>query len=97
VRRHALSDRAFAELGAGRPSLETVTELRRAQLSRHLLLLRSLRLSSGYASLHALEHENRAAFRRFVEDPLTGAWAAAELRAGRGESVIELPQGMSRR
>ena len=43
LRVHRLSDPAFAALGAGRPDPATIAELRRAQLSRHLLLLSSLR------------------------------------------------------
>ena len=84
MRRHALSDRAFAELGAGRPAPATVAELRRSQRSRVLLMLR---LSSGYAHLSALESEDPAGFRRFVADPLTGAWAAAQLRSATGSGA----------
>jgi hypothetical protein len=39
VRAFRLTDEAFAALAAGRPSLATVEELRRSQVSRHLLLL----------------------------------------------------------
>jgi hypothetical protein len=37
-----LSDTAFAALAAGRPAAETIDVLRKAQLSRHLLLLREI-------------------------------------------------------
>ncbi|GIM89342.1 aKG-HExxH-type peptide beta-hydroxylase [Paractinoplanes toevensis] len=42
-----LTDRAFAELAAGRPSADTVGVLRRAQASRHLLLLGEIRRLGG--------------------------------------------------
>jgi HEXXH motif-containing protein len=42
LRTFRLPDPAFAALAAGRPSAETLGELRKAQLSRHLLLLREL-------------------------------------------------------
>ncbi|GIF19120.1 hypothetical protein BJ973_006166 [Actinoplanes tereljensis] len=42
-----LTDAAFAELAAGRPTADTVGILRRAQASRHLLLLGEIRRRGG--------------------------------------------------
>jgi hypothetical protein len=66
MRELALTDRDFAALGAGRPSLRVIDELRRGERSRNLLLLRALP-----AGEYAEED---------IDDPLFGAWAAARLR-----------------
>jgi hypothetical protein len=85
---HRLSDAAFAALGAGRPAAGTIAELRRAQLSRHLLLLREIVSAvavPGYAALVATEREDRARVRALLARPLVGVWAArclTALRAG---------------
>jgi hypothetical protein len=47
VKSFRLTDRAFAELAAGRPAADTVEVLRRAQASRHLLLLGEIRRLGG--------------------------------------------------
>lgn len=88
---HRLSDAAFAALGAGRPDAATVSELRRAQLSRHLLLLRGIvhaapdATARWFALLSAAEQQAPAAVRDVLRQPLVGSWAAgclAALRAG---------------
>jgi hypothetical protein len=87
MRRHALTDAAFAALAAGRPSAATVHELRRAQLSKHLLLLRAIvKAAPGqtklwYAQLEAADRANPSAARAVLADPLFGAWAASCLAA----------------
>jgi hypothetical protein len=89
-RRHALTDAAFAALGAGRPSRKTIAELRRAQLSKHLLLLREIvratpKTKTWYAHLTATQHTDPSATSAVLADPLFGAWAAhclKSLRAG---------------
>jgi hypothetical protein len=84
VRPHALPDAAFAGLAAGRPSRATVEELRRSQLSKHLLLLRAIVQAvspaglPGYADLQAADP---AAVRARVADPMFGVWAASCLAA----------------
>jgi hypothetical protein len=84
VRQHALPDAAFAALAAGRPSRATVEELRRSQVSKHLLLLRAIvRAVSpaglpGYAGLQAADP---AVVRALVADPMFGVWAASCLAA----------------
>lgn len=76
-----LADPDLAALGAGRPSPATLALLRRAQLSRHLLLLREIRLSViknpiWYDNVHAMPvPESRA----LIADPMTGLWAAHAL------------------
>ena len=89
--RHALTDAAFAALGAGRPDPATITELRKAQLSRTLLLLRGIIQAAPtttrlwYGELTAADHTNPSGTRRLLADPLCGLWAAdclTALRAG---------------
>jgi len=60
ARPHRLSDGAFAALGAGRPDAATVGELRRAQLSRHLLLLREIAATAPAPGLASLVAQERA-------------------------------------
>ena len=90
LRVHRLSDAAFVALGAGRPDAATLAELRRAQLSRHLLLLREIVTAvdvPGYAALAAAERENPARVRALLARPLVGVWAVRCLSALRtGES-----------
>ncbi|WP_430783183.1 aKG-HExxH-type peptide beta-hydroxylase [Actinoplanes sp. G11-F43] len=63
-----LSDTAFAALGAGRPSADTLGVLRRAERTRHLLLLRqALRRVSDTPEWYADP----------PDDPMTGLWAGA--------------------
>ena len=83
---HRLSDAAFAALGAGRPDAATLAELRRAQLSRHLLLLRELVAAgevAGYADLVAAERDDPARIRALLARPLIGIWATRRLHARR--------------
>ena len=92
MRRHALTDAAFAALGAGRPAAATLAELRRAQLGRHLLLLREIARAAPaqtrhwYGELAVAQHTHPAGSRAVLADPLCGVWAAhclRSLRAGR--------------
>jgi HEXXH motif-containing protein len=71
VRHHALSDAQFAALAAGRPSAAALAELRRAEHSRLLLLLRFNPFGYGLP-LHTDEP--------LPTDPLWAAWAAHTLR-----------------
>ncbi|MEU7907030.1 aKG-HExxH-type peptide beta-hydroxylase [Actinoplanes sp. NPDC049118] len=92
ARPHRLSDAAFAALGAGRPDAATVSELRRAQLSRHLLLLREIAATAtapGFASLVAQERADPPRVREMLARPLTGVWAASYLSALRLGSLPE--------
>ncbi|MFI7541645.1 aKG-HExxH-type peptide beta-hydroxylase [Actinoplanes sp. NPDC049599] len=88
LRVHSLSDPAFAALGAGRPDAAALAELRRAQLSRHLLLLREIVTTApllGYAELAAAEREEPERVRALLARPLVGVWATrylSALRAG---------------
>ncbi|MFI1989999.1 aKG-HExxH-type peptide beta-hydroxylase [Actinoplanes sp. NPDC020271] len=92
-----LADPDLAALGAGRPSPGTLALLRRAQVSRHLLLLRELRLGLGknpmwYDRLHALPV---AEARTRIADPMTGLWAAQALsatRSGAPHPAGDLPE-----
>ncbi|GAB1645247.1 aKG-HExxH-type peptide beta-hydroxylase [Krasilnikovia sp. MM14-A1259] len=87
---YVLSDVALAALGAGRPAPGTLALLRRAQLSRHLLLLREIAAADPgaaepYAELAAAEHADPTAVRRLLARPMVGLWAAdclTRLRAG---------------
>ena len=79
--RFSLGDAAFAALAAGRPSAATVHTLRRAQLGKHLLLLREIARADPDL-WYAAERANPSGFRRRVADPLFGAWAAHRLRSG---------------
>ncbi|MEU4424342.1 HEXXH motif-containing putative peptide modification protein [Actinoplanes sp. NPDC024001] len=79
-----LTDSALAALGAGRPDADTLGTLRRAQLSRHLLLLREIRRAqpeapAWFARLTAADPDEA---RRLIADPMTGLWAAHTLRDG---------------
>jgi len=92
----SLTDKAFGALAAGRPSAETIRTLRRAQLSKHLLLLREIARAApraAYAELAAAERADPAGVRRLLSDPLFGAWAAdclAALRRGEPADVDHL-------
>ncbi|RZU52254.1 HEXXH motif-containing protein [Krasilnikovia cinnamomea] len=87
---HTLTDAALAALGAGRPSPATLARLRRAQFSRHLLLLRAIAAADpgavdAYRELAAAERADPAGVRRLLARPLVGLWAAdclTRLRAG---------------
>jgi hypothetical protein len=80
LRTFRLPDPAFAALAAGRPSAETLGELRKAQLSRHLLLLRELLRAAGddIPSWYAADPSPAD-----LADPLTGLYASAALAAVR--------------
>jgi len=86
---HALTDAALTAVAAGRPSAATIETLRRAQLGRHLLLLREIARAeptAAYAELVTAERADPARVRRLLADPLFGAWAAGCLGAlRRGE------------
>jgi hypothetical protein len=92
---HRLGDAAFAALAAGRPDRATIAELRRAHLSRHLLLLRGIvRAAPGptataYAQLAAAERRDPGAVREVLAYPLVGAWATGCLAALRGGAAPE--------
>jgi hypothetical protein len=94
---HRLSDPAFAALGAGRPDAATLDELRRSQLSKHLLLLRELVAAvpvPGYAALVAAERRDPAGVRALLARPLVGVWATRCLSALRaGTPPADLPLG----
>jgi hypothetical protein len=95
VRRHSLTDTAFAALAAGRPDQATLTELRRAQRSRHLLLVREIiRTEPDTADRW---HARLAADRHLVTDPLFGAWAAHHLRSGDAHRCAEQEPGHAHR
>src|SRR5690349_23848946 len=92
VRVHRLSDAAFAALGAGRPDATTLAELRRAQLSRHLLLLREIVAIApvpGYPALTAAERDDPGRVRALLARPLVGVWAAGSLSALRAGTPPE--------
>ncbi|GIE88074.1 aKG-HExxH-type peptide beta-hydroxylase [Actinoplanes regularis] len=97
MRPFRLADSDLAALGAGRPSPGTLGLLRRARLSRHLLLLREARRAvperlAWYDDLGAL---TPAAARTRIADPLVGLWSArvlAALRAGPETALGELPE-----
>ena len=78
MRTFALGDAAFAALAAGRPSRETLDQLRRVQLSRHLLQLHEIVHTFGrpapswYAGPDA---------RAELADPMTALHTAATLTA----------------
>ncbi|MEV6346907.1 HEXXH motif-containing putative peptide modification protein [Actinoplanes sp. NPDC051851] len=91
-----LADADLAALGAGLPTAGTLGLLRRAQLSRHLLLLREVRRELSetpfwYATLTATGTTSTEAESR-IADPMTGLWAAQALTALRaGDKPDELP------
>jgi hypothetical protein len=70
LRRFRLSDRDLAALAAGRPSSGTLAELRKAQLSRHLLLLSEI-LRAETPFWYATSPS-----RHILADPVTGLYAA---------------------
>ncbi|HEX9999333.1 MAG TPA: HEXXH motif-containing putative peptide modification protein [Actinoplanes sp.] len=79
MRTFRLSDAEFAALAAGRPTAATLGELRKAQLSRHLLLLREIgTVPAWYAGPDA---------RHRLADPMTALHTAATLVARRAGSA----------
>jgi hypothetical protein len=79
LRHFRLSDRDLAALAAGRPSPGTLSELRKAQLSRHLLLLSEI-LKAETPLWYATSPP-----RHILADPVTGLYAAtavATMRSG---------------
>jgi hypothetical protein len=84
VRHHALPDAAFAELAAGRPSAATLEELRRAQLSKHLLLLRAILQAAGAQAASAQAADPQAA------DPQAADPQAADPQAAGSHWCAEL-------
>jgi hypothetical protein len=82
VRNFRLSDTAFAALAAGRPSAETIAELRKAQISRHLLLLGEIvRLSSDKTPIWYAEPLPEAPRNESLSDPLKALHTSATLTA----------------
>lgn len=90
---HRVTAAGFTALGAGDADPATVSVLRRAQLSRHLLLLREVLRSAAdaaevpawFAVLSAAERAAPDRVRQVLGHPPVGAWAAdclACLRAG---------------
>ena len=91
----SLGDAAFAALAAGQPNAETIHTLRRAQLGKHLLLLRGIaRADPDF--WYAAERADPSGFRRRVADPLFGAWAAHRLRSDAGQAGDEPPSPAER-
>ncbi len=89
MRTFGLSDTAFGALAAGRPTLATVGELRRAQLSRHLLQLRATgTVPRWYGGADAPAR---------LADPMTALHTAATLTARRTGSAAPPEQVLSRR
>lgn len=78
MRTFGLTDEAFAALAAGRPSPETLAELRRAQISRHLLLLSTIKTPLWY--------ERPTAPRRAAPAP-----GSDSMRTPRPEAVTNAP------
>ncbi|GGQ64443.1 aKG-HExxH-type peptide beta-hydroxylase [Couchioplanes azureus] len=89
---HRLSDTALTALGAGRPDRAALDELRRAQLSRHLLLLREIAATArtdDFAALAAAERAAPGRVRDLLARPLFGVWAAGCLGALRAGAAPE--------
>ena len=82
-----LSDDAFAALAAGRPTAATLAELRKAQISRHLLLLREiLRLENGKTPIWYAEQRPGPGVRDGLADPMKALHTAATLAAFRART-----------
>ncbi|GAA2678936.1 aKG-HExxH-type peptide beta-hydroxylase [Actinoplanes palleronii] len=81
MRPFRIADADLADLGAGRPSSGTLGLLRRAQLSRHLLLLLQLRRAVPDNPVWYVRSGTMtaAAFGTRAADPMTGLWAARVL------------------
>ena len=78
MRTFRLGGAALTALAAGRPSRDTVAELRRAQISRHLLLLSEIvRQPAGKPPLWYADPATRAD----LADPMAALHTAATLRA----------------
>ncbi|GIE95776.1 aKG-HExxH-type peptide beta-hydroxylase [Paractinoplanes rishiriensis] len=83
MRTFHLSDTAFTELAAGRPAPETLAELRKAQESRHLLLLSEIRrLGDRVPAWYAAPPTGPTA--AALADPMAALHSAATLAALRG-------------
>jgi HEXXH motif-containing protein len=87
---HKLTRESFELLGGGGGSADAVAELRSAQLSKHLLLIRHLldhwpTDDAGRDTVVDALDRARAAdpgrFREILSSPLIGAWAAIAVRA----------------
>jgi HEXXH motif-containing protein len=98
VRTFGLTDEAFAALAAGRPSPETLAELRRAQISRHLLLLSTIKTPLWYErptaprraatvpgshSARTTQRTQREARLAALADPMNALHTAASVAAHR--------------
>ncbi|AGL14733.1 HEXXH motif-containing putative peptide modification protein [Actinoplanes sp. N902-109] len=109
ARPHRLTDAALTALGAGRPDPATVAELHRAQLSRHLLLLREIAIATRagrpeaaftrtgpdpVVALAQAERTSPGRVRELLGRPLFGAWATGCLTALRaGAGPVEAGLG----
>ncbi|MBW6437500.1 hypothetical protein KZ829_27580 [Actinoplanes hulinensis] len=81
---HRLAPDALSALAGGLGGAEAIRELRRTQLSKHLLLIRFLLEQAPDSAGELLERARQAdpaAFHRVLGDPLTGGWAAITGRA----------------
>lgn len=82
MRTFRLSDTAFAALAAGRPSAETIAELRKAQISRHLLLLREiLKLTTTKTPIWYAEPLPDVPRNESLADPMKALHTSATLAA----------------
>ncbi|MEV0895918.1 HEXXH motif-containing putative peptide modification protein [Actinoplanes sp. NPDC049802] len=95
VQRFRLSDAALTALGAGRPSGDTLGVLRRAEFSRHLLLLREVRraLPSTPVWYARIAAGDTSSARDWIADPMTGLWAAEALLRGPSAMPAPAPRG----
>ena len=78
MRAFRLTDAALAALAAGRPSGDTLAELRKAQLSRHLLLLSEIIRTGETPIWYAVQPPPET-----LADPMTGLYAATAVAARR--------------
>ena len=92
-----LSDAAFAALAAGRPTAATIAELRKAQISRHLLLLGEiLKLQNGKTPRWYAEQRPGPDVRDGLADPMKALHTAATLAALRARTPPPGPGDPSR-
>jgi hypothetical protein len=87
VRVFRLTDAAFAALAAGRPSAATIAELRKAQISRHLLLLGEiLKQENGKTPIWYAGRRPGRDVRDVLADPMNALHTAATLAALRART-----------
>ncbi|WP_030434879.1 aKG-HExxH-type peptide beta-hydroxylase [Actinoplanes subtropicus] len=88
MRTFRLSDAAFAALAAGRPSAETIAELHKAQISRHLLLLREVtQINPKKTPIWYAEPLPEAPRSASLSDPMKALHTSATLTALRAGST----------